>query len=83
MTHQIKKLTHSSSCGGGDKNPPSGKIESSHKIPLRKKIKNSVQEEEGPQAESNIRELSLEDMELDIDIKKISPNVDHPEHTTQ
>jgi hypothetical protein len=29
-----KKVTLGSSGGGGDKNPPSGKIESSHKLPL-------------------------------------------------
>jgi hypothetical protein len=58
------KVAHSSSGGGGDKNPPSGKNESSHKLPLRKKIKNIVQEEEGPQAESDICNLSLKNMEL-------------------
>jgi hypothetical protein len=36
--HQIKKVTHNSSGRGGDNNPP-GKIESSHKLPLRKKEK--------------------------------------------
>jgi hypothetical protein len=36
-THQIKKVTHTSFGGGGDKNPPSGKIESSHKIWKKKK----------------------------------------------
>jgi hypothetical protein len=45
MTHKIKKVTHSSLGGGGDNNPPSRKIESSHNIPLRKKRKNIVQEE--------------------------------------
>jgi hypothetical protein len=49
MTYPSKKFTHSSSGGGGDKNPPSRKIESSHKLPVRKKRKNIVQEEEGPQ----------------------------------
>jgi hypothetical protein len=48
MTQQIKKVTHSSSSRGGDNNPPLGRIESSHKLPLRKKIKNIVQEEKGP-----------------------------------
>jgi hypothetical protein len=47
-THQIKKVIHISSGGGGDKNPSSGKNERSHKLPLRKKIKKIVQEEEGP-----------------------------------
>jgi hypothetical protein len=80
-THQIKKVTHSSSGGGGDKNPPSGKIESSHKLPLRKKRKNIVQEEEGPRGESDIHDLSLEDMELEIDIEKVFPNIDQLENT--
>jgi hypothetical protein len=80
MTHQIKKVTHSSSGGGGDKNPPSGKIESSHKLPLRKKRKNIVQEEEGPRGERDIHDLSLEDMELEIDIEKVFPNADQPEN---
>jgi hypothetical protein len=39
-THKIKKVTQSYSGGEGDKNPPSRKIESSHNIALRKKIKN-------------------------------------------
>jgi hypothetical protein len=81
MTHQSNKVAHTSSGGGGDKNAPSGKIESSHKIPLRKKRKNIVQEEEGPRAKSDICNLSLEDMELDIDIEKMFPNVDHPQDT--
>jgi hypothetical protein len=81
ITHQIKKVTHNSSGRGGDKNPPLGKNESSHKLPLRKKIKNIVQEEEGPRGESDIHELSLEDMELKIDIEKVFPNVDHLENT--
>jgi hypothetical protein len=81
MTHQIKKVTHSSLGRGGDKNPPSGKIESSHKLPLRKKRKNIVQEEEGPRGERDIHDLSLEDMELEIDIEKVFPNVDHLENT--
>jgi hypothetical protein len=58
---------------GGDKNPPSGKIESSHKLPFMKKRKNIVQEEEGPRYERNIHDLSLEDMELEIDIENCSP----------
>ena len=81
MAHKIKKVTHGSSGGGGDKNPPSGKIEISHKLPLRKKRKNIVQEEEGPWAESDIHDLSLEDMELKFDIKKVFPNVEQPEKT--
>jgi hypothetical protein len=63
------------------KKPPSIKIESSHKLPLRKKRKNIVQEEEGPRGESDIHDLSLEDMELEIDIEKVFPNIDHLENT--
>jgi hypothetical protein len=37
--HPVKKFVNNSSSGGGDKNPPSGKIESSHKLPVRKKRK--------------------------------------------
>jgi hypothetical protein len=44
--HPYKKVSNSSPGRGGDKNPPPGKIESSHKLPLRKKRKNIVQEEE-------------------------------------
>jgi len=40
-----------------------------------------VQEEEGPRAKSDICNLFLEDMELDIDIEKMFPNVDHPQVT--
>jgi hypothetical protein len=46
-----------------------------------KKIKNIVQEEEGPRGERDIHELSLKDMELEIDIEKVFPNVDHLEST--
>jgi hypothetical protein len=41
-------VTHISLGGGGNKNPPSGKIKISHKLPLGNKIKNIVQEEEEP-----------------------------------
>ena len=41
-THLSKKETHNSSNGGGDKNPPRGKIYSSHKLHVRKKRKNVV-----------------------------------------
>jgi hypothetical protein len=36
-TYPSKKVTHNSSGEGGDKNPPSGKIESSHKLSTSKK----------------------------------------------
>jgi hypothetical protein len=78
-TYPSKKVTHSYSSGGRDKNPPFEKIESSHKIHVRKKQKNIVQEEEGPRGESDIHDLSLEDMELEIYIEKVFPNDDHLE----
>jgi hypothetical protein len=64
MAYPSKKVTQSYSSRGGDKNPPSCKIESSHKLPARKKLKKIVQEEEGPRGEIDIHDLSLEDMEL-------------------
>jgi hypothetical protein len=48
MAYPSKKFTHSSSGVGGYKNPPSEKIEISHKPHMRKKRQNIVQEEEGP-----------------------------------
>jgi hypothetical protein len=42
MAYPTRKVTNSSSSDGGEKNPPSGKIEISHKLPLRKKRKNVV-----------------------------------------
>jgi hypothetical protein len=47
-----------------------GKIEISHKLPLRKKSKNIVQEEEYHHIENDIKIFSLEDMELEADIDK-------------
>jgi hypothetical protein len=81
MAYQSKKVTHNYSGRGGVKNPPSRKIGSSHKLPLRKKRKSIVQEEEGPRGENDIHNLSLEDMELKIDIDKVFPNVDQLENT--
>jgi hypothetical protein len=40
-----------------------------------------MQEEEGLRGESDIHDLSLEDMELEIDILKVFSNVDHLENT--
>ena len=45
-THPSKKVINSSSSKGGEKNPPPGKIESSHKFPLRKRRKNTMQDEQ-------------------------------------
>jgi hypothetical protein len=41
-TYPTRKFTNNSSSDRGEKNPPSGKTESSQKIPLRKKRKNVV-----------------------------------------
>jgi hypothetical protein len=78
MAHPSKKVINNSPGGGGDKNPPSGKIEISHKLPLRKKRKNIVQEEEEHHVRSDINRFSLEDMDLKADIKNIFPNIDQP-----
>jgi hypothetical protein len=83
MVYPSKKVTHISSSEGGDKNHPSGKIEIYHKLPLRKKQKNIVQEEEGPRGESDIHNLSLEDMKLEIGIEKMFPSVDQLENMAQ
>jgi hypothetical protein len=76
MTYSSNKFTHNSLGGGGDKNPPPKKIESSHKIFTRKKWKTIVQEQEGLRGEIDINDLSLEDMELEIDIEKMFPDDD-------
>jgi hypothetical protein len=69
--HPSKKSTHDSSKRGGYKNPPSSKIDSSHKLPVRKKRKNAMQEAKEPGTES-------EDMELDTGLENVFPNVDQP-----
>jgi hypothetical protein len=76
MAHPTRKVTNSSSGRGGEKNPPPGKIESSHKLPLRKKRKNGVQEEENHRIDSDINNFSLEDMELKADIEKMFSSID-------
>jgi len=68
-THPNTKETHNSSNGGGDKNPPLGKIDSSHKLPVRKKRKNVLEQAEEPGIES-------EDMELETDMDNVFCNVD-------
>jgi hypothetical protein len=78
MAYPYGKVINNSSGGGGDKNPPPRKIEISHKLPLRKKMKNIVQEEEEHRVESDINNFSLEDMELEADIEKMFPNIDQP-----
>jgi hypothetical protein len=78
MAHPTRKVTNNISRGGGENNPPPRKIESSHKLPLRKKRKNVVQEEEDHRIENDINNFSLEDMELEVDIEKMFPTIDQP-----
>jgi hypothetical protein len=83
MAHPVKKVFNSSSSGGGEKNLLPGKIESSHKLPMRKKMKNLVQEEEDNIIENDIQRFSLEDMELEVDIEKIFPTIEQPKNMVQ
>jgi hypothetical protein len=83
MTHPIRNISNSSSSGGGEKNPPPEKFESSHKLPVRKKMKNLIQEEEEKLIENDIQRFSLDDMELEADIEKIFPAMEQPEIVTQ
>jgi hypothetical protein len=62
---------------------PPGKIENSHKLPVRKKRKNLVQEEEDNLIENDIQSFSLDDMELEVDIEKIFPVMEQPENIIQ
>jgi hypothetical protein len=80
--HPTKKVTNNGSSGEGENNPPLGKIESSHKIPLRKKRNNVLQEEEYHRIKNDTNSFSLEDMELEVDIEKLFPTIDHPRNTT-
>jgi hypothetical protein len=59
-THLSKKETNKSSNGGGDKNPPRIKIDSSHKLPLEKKRKNNVGKAEEPKIECEQLQLEIE-----------------------
>jgi hypothetical protein len=77
-THSSKKVTNSSSGEGGYTNPPPGKNEISHKLPLRKKRKNISQEEEEHRVESDLNRFSLKDMDLEFDIENMFPNIDQP-----
>jgi hypothetical protein len=72
MAHPSNKETQNYSNAGGDKNPPRSKMDSSHKLPMRKKIKNIVGKAEEPEIES-------EYMELEIDLDNVLCNVDQPE----
>jgi hypothetical protein len=78
----VKKSINNSTSGGGDKNPPSRKIKSSHKLPVRKKIKSPLQEVEKNILENDIKSFSLEDMELEEDIKNIFLEIEQ-EHVVQ
>jgi hypothetical protein len=82
MTYPSNKVIDSPSGEGGDKKPPSDKIESCHKLPTNKKWKTIVQEQEGPRGKIDIYDLSIEGMELEIDIDKMFPNDDQLESTT-
>jgi hypothetical protein len=54
MAHPVRNIANSSSSGGGEKNPPFGKIENSHKFPVRNKGKKFIQEEEDKLIENDI-----------------------------
>ena len=79
-THEIKNIVNSISSGGGEKNPTPRKIESSHKLPVRKKRQNLVPKEEDNLIDNDIQSFSLEDMELEADIEKIFPTIEQHDH---
>jgi hypothetical protein len=83
VAHSVKKFVNNSSSGGGDKNPPSGKIGISNKLHVRKKRKILLQQEENNLLENDIQSLSLEDMELEADIEKIFHGIEQHEHVVQ
>jgi hypothetical protein len=83
MNHPVKKVVNNSSSGGGEKNPPPGKIDSSDKLHVRKKMKNLVQEEEDNLIENDIQIFSMEDMELEVDIEKIFLAMEQQKNMTQ
>jgi hypothetical protein len=58
--HPSKKETQKSSNGGGDKNPPRINIDSSHKVPLTKKIKNNAGHAEEPETKSGKLQIEIE-----------------------
>jgi hypothetical protein len=58
--HPSKKATQKYSNGGGDKNPPHTKIDSSHKVPLTKKRKKIVGKADEPEIESEQMQLEIE-----------------------
>ena len=83
MTHPVRKIANSISSGGGEKNISPEKIENSHNLPVRKKRKNLIQEEEDNLIENDIQIFSLDDMELEVDIEKIFPALEQPGIVTQ
>jgi hypothetical protein len=83
MAHPIRNIANSRSSGRGEKNPPFGKIENSHKMHVRKKRKNLIQEEEENLIENYIQIFSLDDMELEANIEKIFPAMGEPKIVTQ
>jgi hypothetical protein len=68
-TTQQRKSSNNNSGDDGEKNPPQGNLENPHKLKVKRKRTNSQQEGE----EQNIPEnnISLEDMDLDVDIENI------------
>jgi hypothetical protein len=81
--HLVRKIYKNNSSSGGEKNHPLEKIENSHKLSVRKKRKNLIQEEEDNLIENEIQRFSLDDMKLEVDIEKIFPTMEQPEIVTQ
>jgi hypothetical protein len=77
LAHPVRNISNTSSSSGGEKNTPSGKLENSHKFPVRKKRKKLIQEEEDNLIENDIQIFSLDDMELEADIEKIFPTMEN------
>jgi hypothetical protein len=78
-THPNKKATQKSSNRGGDKNPPRGKIDSSHKFLVTKKKKNIVGQAEEPKTESE--DIQLETFVDDM-FRKVDPAADTMHHSS-
>jgi hypothetical protein len=64
MAHSVRNISNISSSGGVEKNPPHRKIENFHKLSIRKKRKNLIQEERDNLIENDIQIFSLDDMGL-------------------
>jgi hypothetical protein len=76
--HPSKKATQKYSNGGGDKNPPRTKIDSSHKVPLTKKRKNIVGQADEPEIESEQMQLEIETEHM----HKVGPSADMMHHSS-